>query len=155
MKKNPAMSKHIHFESVLSLTGANADDKYLHRPSEQGAVVAALLNTINGQNASGISDAKLKEGIEKTAKALNENKGAALVVCGSNDVNVQILVNAINEAIQAPGNTISWSQTLNYRQGIDGDFATLVNDMNAGAVNALLVVEANPAYTWYDNKKIY
>jgi hypothetical protein len=44
------------------------------------------------------ADAKLKAGIEKAAKELNENKGAALVVCGSNDVNVQVVVNAINEA---------------------------------------------------------
>jgi hypothetical protein len=39
-EKNPEMSKHIHFESVASLTGSNADEKYLHRPSETGAVVA-------------------------------------------------------------------------------------------------------------------
>ena len=40
---------------------------------------------------------------EKAAKALNANKGAALVVAGSNDVNVQIIVNAINEAVGAGG----------------------------------------------------
>jgi MoCo/4Fe-4S cofactor protein with predicted Tat translocation signal len=152
-EKNPAMSKHIHFETVASLTGSNADEKYLHRPSETAAVVSALLSAVNGQGAAGISDAKLKGGIEKAAKALTENKGAALVVCGSNDVNIQVLVNAINDTIGAGGKTIDWSTPVNYRQGVDSDFATLVNDMNAGSVNTLLIYSANPAYTWFEADK--
>ena len=64
-------------------------------------MVAALLSAVNGQGATGINDAKLKAGIENAAKALVANKGAALVVAGSNDVNVQIAVNAINEAVGA------------------------------------------------------
>jgi len=153
-EKNPSMSKHIHFETVASLTGSNADERFLHRPSETGAVVTALLGAIKGQGVTGITDEKLKAGIAKAAAALNENKGAALVVCGSNDVNVQIVVNAINEALQAGGKTIDWSSTLNYKQGIDADFAKLVDDLNAGTVGALLVHGANPVYTWFDSAKV-
>lgn len=152
-EKNPSMSKHIHFESVASLTGSNADEKYLHRPSETGAIAAALLSAVNGQGVNGISDAKLKAGIEKAAKALNENKGAALVVAGSNDVNVQIIVNAINNAIGAGGTTINWGVLNHQRTGVDADFVRLVEDMNAGIVNTLLVYGANPAYTWFDAEK--
>lgn len=147
-EKKPEMSKHIHFESVPSLTGSNADEKYLHRPSEMGAVVLSLLNVLSGQHVT-VTDEKLKAGIQKAAKALLDNKGAALVVCGSNDVNIQILVNAINEAIGAGGKTIDWSETVNVRQGIDADFAKLVADMNAGAVGTLLIHGANPAYSWF------
>jgi len=153
-EKNPSMSKHIHFETVASLTGSNADERFLHRPSETGAVVAALLGAIKGQGVSGIADEKLKVGITKAAAVLNENKGAALVVCGSNDVNVQIVVNAINEALQAGGKTIDWTSTLNYKQGIDADFAKLVDDLNAGTVGALLIHGANPVYSWFDSEKV-
>ncbi|MFX8809330.1 hypothetical protein ABTM66_19880, partial [Acinetobacter baumannii] len=73
------MSKHIHFESVASLTGSNADERYLHKPSETGSIAVALLNAINGQAVS-IADSTLKEGIVKTAKALAAAKGEALVV---------------------------------------------------------------------------
>jgi MoCo/4Fe-4S cofactor protein with predicted Tat translocation signal len=152
-EKNPSMSKHIHFESVASLTGSNADEKYLHRPSETGAIAAALLSAVNGQGVNGISDAKLKAGIEKAAKTLKENKGAALVVAGSNDVNVQIIVNAINNAIGAGGTTINWGVLNHQRAGVDADFVRLVEDMNAGIVNTLLVYGANPAYTWFDAEK--
>jgi MoCo/4Fe-4S cofactor protein with predicted Tat translocation signal len=151
-EKKPEMSKHIHFDTVATLTGSNADEKFLHRPSETGAVVAALLGALTGESVS-LSDAKLKEGVEKAAKLLNAHKGEALVVSGSNDVNVQILVNAINEAIGSNGKTINWGVTSNARKGIDADFAKLVDDMNAGSVNTLLVYGANPAYTWYDAEK--
>lgn len=151
-EKNPSMSKHIHFESIMSLTGANADERVLHLPSQQGAVVAALYNALNGGDA-GISDAKLKAGIAQAAKELSAHAGEALVVCGSNDVNVQILVNAINDKLGSNGKTIDWSATCNTRMGVDADFAKLVDDMNAGAINTLVVIGANPAYTWYDADK--
>lgn len=153
-QKSPAMSKHIHFETIASLTGSNADERYLHAPSETGLVATALLNAVNGQGASGVSDAKLKAGIEAAAKTLTDNKGAALVVCGSNDVNIQTVVNAINEAVGAGGSTIDWSSTLNYKAGIDSDFAKLVDDMNAGAIGAVVIHGANPVYTWYDSAKV-
>ena len=152
-EKNPEMSKHIHFESVASLTGSNADERFLHRPSETGAIAVALLAAINGQSISGIDDAKLKAGIEKAAKALVAKKGEALVVSGSNDKNVQIVINAINEALQAGGKTIDWSATYNTKAGIDTDFAKLVDDMNAGSVGGLLIFGANPSYSWFDSKK--
>jgi molybdopterin-containing oxidoreductase family iron-sulfur binding subunit len=143
-EKNPAMSRHIQFESILSMTGCNADERYMHRPSETGAVAVALLGALNGQGASNIGDAKLKAGIEKAAKELAANRGAALVVCGSNDVNVQLVVNAINDAIGASGNTIDWSVTNKTKSGVDADLAKLVNDMNSGAVGALLIHGSKP-----------
>lgn len=152
-ENKPSMTKHIQFESILTMTGANADERVLHRPSETGAVVAALYNALNGSDANGINDAKLKAGIEKVVKELSANTGSALVVCGSNDVNVQILVNAINEKIGAVGNTIDWSSTSNTHQGVDADFAKLIDDMNAGTISTLIVCGANPAYTWYDAEK--
>ena len=152
-EKNPTLSKHIQFESVASLTGSNADERYLHRPSETALVVLSLYNAISGKGVSGVTDAKLKAGIEKAAKELLAAKGEALVVSGSNDVNVQILVNAINELLGAGGKTIDWSATYNTYKGIDKDFAELVSDMNAGKVDTLLVAGANPAYTWFDSAK--
>lgn len=152
-EKTPSMSKHIHFETVASLTGSNADDRYLLRPSEIGTVVNALLSAINGQAVSGV-DGELKKGIEAAAKALTSTKGASLVVCGSNDVNVQVAVNAINEALLSGGATIDWSVTDQSKKGVDADFAQLVDAMNAGSVGALIVYGANPVYSWFDADKV-
>ena len=127
----PAMSRHFQFESHYSLTGANADDRYIHKPSETGAVALALLGALGGGPSSNLTG-NVAEGIKKAAAELSANKGAGLVICGSNDLNVQIIVNAINEAIGAGGKTIDWSTPVNYRQGLDAEMVTLTEDMNAG-----------------------
>jgi molybdopterin-containing oxidoreductase family iron-sulfur binding subunit len=51
-------------------------------------------------------------------------------VCGSNDVNLQIIVNAINEAIGANGTTVDWATTTNSRKGVDAEMVKLVEEMN-------------------------
>jgi MoCo/4Fe-4S cofactor protein with predicted Tat translocation signal len=145
--EKPEMSRHFQFESHMSLTGANADERYLHKPSETGAVALALLGALGGGTSANLQG-KVAEGIKKAAAELSANKGAALVVCGSNDPNVQIIVNAINDLIGAGGRTIDWSSTANYRKGIDADIVNLTNDLNAGNIGALLIYEANPAYSF-------
>jgi MoCo/4Fe-4S cofactor protein with predicted Tat translocation signal len=153
-EKNPQMSKHYQFEGHLSMTGANADERFTHRPSETGTVALALLAAIDGSvTAPAITDSKLKKGIDKVAADLKANNGVALVVSGSNDVNVQTIVNAINNAIGAYGKTIDWSTPVNYRQGIDKDVHDLVDQMDAGQVGALLIHNANPVYNYYDADK--
>ena len=154
-EKNPVMSKHYQFEGHLSTTGATADERFTHRPSETGVVALALLAALDGSvSAPAIADAKLKAGIAQVANDLKANSGASLVVCGSNDVNVQTIVNAINNAIGANGTTIDWSVPVNYRQGIDKDLVDLVNEMDSGRIGALLVYGANPVYNYFDSKKI-
>ena len=143
------LSRHIHFESMMSLTGSNADDRFVHRPSETGAVALAIANKLGVSVAAPtISDAKLAKGIDLAVSLLNAHKNEALVVCGSNDVNIQIVVNAINEAIGAGGKTINWSVISNYRNGVDADMELLVADMNSSKVGALLVYGANPVYSY-------
>ena len=148
-EQNPEMNKHIHFESMLSMTGANADDRYTHRPSETGVVAAALLAAVQGQGVSGV-EGNLKKGIEAAAKSLIENKGKALVVSGSTNVSVQILVNAINEAVGANGTTINWASPILSYQGIDSEMESLVADMEGGNVGAIIIYGVNPAYEYYN-----
>jgi len=153
-EKNPTMSRHFQFESMYSMTGANADERYTHKPSELGAVLLALYAKLGGAvTAPAIADKRLATGIEAAAKELLATAGNAVVVCGSNDVNAQILVNAINDKIGANGKTINSGATVNYRKGIDAEMEQLVNDMNAGNVAAVLLHGANPVYTYRDSKK--
>ena len=145
-EKNPVMSKHYQFEGYMSMTGANADERFTHRPSMTGAVALAIYNQLGGIEGTPVADAKLQAGIKQVVADLKANTGAALVVCGSNDVNVQLIVNAINNAVGAYGNTIDWSTSVNYRQGIDSEMNQLLADMQAGSVGALFVYGANPVY---------
>ena len=89
-EKAPVMNRHYQFESLLSLTGANADERFVHKPSESGAVALALLAALGGNvTAPALSSDKLKTAVAKAAKDLAAAKGNALVISGSNDVNIQ------------------------------------------------------------------
>ena len=152
-EKNPAMSKHYQFESFLSMTGASADERFTHRPSEAGAVALALYAALTSSGSAPALSDKVKAGITTVVADLNANKGAALVISGSNDANVQMIVNAINNAIGAYGSALDWSSTLNYRQGVDKDLNDLITQMEDGQVGAIMIYGANPAYDFHKKDK--
>ncbi len=144
-KEKKEMSKHVHFESNLSLTGSNADYRFPLKPSQVGGAITQLYNAVTGGSLTAgnkTDDASIK----KVADWLNANKGKALVVCGMNDVNAQQIVNEINKAIGAYGSTINTDTPSNYRQGDDEALKTLVDDMKAGNVGALICYNCNPVY---------
>jgi MoCo/4Fe-4S cofactor protein with predicted Tat translocation signal len=146
------MSKHFQFESMMSMTGSNADERYTHLPSQTGAVALALLAAVGGPVSSKPAlDARLQAGIEKAGQALRSAGGRALVVCGSNNPHIQIVVNAINDAVQSIAVNRAVANTT--RQGLDSEFEQLVGDMEGGRVGAVIVYDANPAYHYYNAER--
>jgi molybdopterin-containing oxidoreductase family iron-sulfur binding subunit len=121
------------------------------KPSEMGAVAVALYNAVTSGAAPSLPSKRLNDLVTKAAADLK--KGNGLVVCGSNDVNIQTVVNAINSAVGANGTTINWAVNSNYKQGIDADMVALTEAMNAGQVGALLMQDVNPVYDFYNGKK--
>ncbi|MGZ3901063.1 MAG: TAT-variant-translocated molybdopterin oxidoreductase, partial [Bacteroidia bacterium] len=153
-KANPEMSQHFHFESNMSLTGANADYRYMVKPSELGKVTAALFNEIAGATGNAkvsadekISNADAVKAIKKVAAKLVDHKGKSLVVSGVNDEGVQTLINGINKMLDNYGKTVDVENHLNLKQSDDKEFADLVADMAAGKVNVLMTYNCNPVYT--------
>ncbi|TDI64194.1 MAG: 4Fe-4S dicluster domain-containing protein [Bacteroidetes bacterium] len=142
------MSRHYQFESNLSLTGANADYRTGIRPSQQGLAVAALYNLIAakaGALRASVSNLEV-EYLSKAANELWESKGKSLVVSGSNDVSVQILVNAINDLLVNYGETIDLNTPVYYRQGNDEVMNQFITDVDNGNIDAVIFYNANPVY---------
>jgi len=149
--KNPNMSRHYHIEPTHTISGAAADYRATCRPSHLGAVAVALYNAVVNDAKPSLASDKLNQVVTKAAADLK--KGNGLVVCGSNNTDVQVVVNAINNHIGANGNTINWAVTSNYKQGIDSDMVALTDAMNAGSVGAVLLHGVNPVYDYYDSEK--
>ncbi len=146
--KKKAMSRHYQFETNLSLTGSNADYRTPIKPSQEGLVVASLYNEVARMtgNAS-VSSSKMEvASISKAAKDLVGAKGKSLVVAGSNDKDVQLLVNGINSMLGNYGTTLDINQQLYYRKGDEVAFNDFVNDAKAGTIGAVIFYGANPAY---------
>jgi len=139
-KDKKEMSKHFQYESVMSLTGANADVRVGIKPSQNGAAVVNLYNAIAtkaGMPSITASKVNFDKTIAKTADALWANKGKSLVVCGANDTHIQSVVNGINYMLGNYGSTIDLSNPLNLAQGNDADFVSLVTEMKEGKVAVL------------------
>ncbi|WP_316801026.1 TAT-variant-translocated molybdopterin oxidoreductase [Pedobacter frigidisoli] len=149
------MSRHIQFESGMSLTGTNADTRVPIKLSEEGPLLIALYNAITGQALAGGTlgnNTTADKVVKLAAKELVQSKGKALVVSGSNDVSTQILVNAINAAIGSYGTTIDLDNPCYLYAGNDAEFNGLVAEMNRGEVGAVLFLNSNPVYDFMNTK---
>ena len=144
-----SMNKHFQFEARMSLTGANADVRVPLKVSElPGAIVALHAHVAQAMGMSaGKADAALMTATEAAAKALIAAKGRCVVLAGSNNEGVQVLVNSINSMLGNYGSTIDIAGHTAFKQGDDAAVAKLVIDMNAGSVGALLIQGVNPAYS--------
>ena len=140
------MSKHYQFESNMSLTGSNSDVRTAIKPSQQGAVAAALYAAVTGGSAAGVEGADAA--IASAAASLKANAGESLVVAGSNDPNIQMIVAAINAVLNNNGSTVDTKNALTLFQGSDEGMAALVEEMNSGSVDVLIVYGVNPSYSW-------
>lgn len=142
------MSRHYQFETGLSMTGANADYRTAIKPSQQGLVVAALYNKVAAKlGGASLSTANVTvANLDKCAADLIASQGKALVVCGSNDPNVQIVVNALNSLLGSYGSTIDLNTPVNYRQGNDLQMNAFIDDAKAGRVKGVFFFGANPVY---------
>ena len=150
--KGASMSRHIQVESGMTMTGSNADNRILIKPSEQGAAIATLYNAVaaltGGQKVSAPAvNSKASKSLAAVAKELAANKGKSLVISGSNNVGEQLLVNKTNDLLGNYGSTISFASASLQRQGIDKDVQNLIKEMNNGGVDALIVMDGcNPVF---------
>lgn len=148
-KEKKSMSRHYQFESTLSVTGSNADYRTGCKPSQIGSAVVALYNAVASATGNATVSAKaipFEKAVQHAAKDLVAAKGKSLVVCGSNDPNVQALVIGINNMLGNYGTTLDVANPLNLRMGDEKEVLSLVEEMKSGKVSALLVHGCNPVY---------
>ena len=139
------MSRHIQFESNLSLTGANADKRIPLTPTQQKVALAKLHSYVVGGSVAGSLPENIEDGVKKAASQLKKAGSNAVVVTGIQDVNAQTVVLEINEALNSKA--FDSKTPIKTRQGSDKAVAQLVTDMKAGKVGAIIMSGVNPMYT--------
>jgi len=145
---NPAMCRHIQFETGMSITGSNADVRYAVKPSELGPLITLLYHEIAAKLSAGTSpsDAIAPDHIRSLAAELIRHQGKSLVVSGSNETAVQLLVNQINALLDNYGNTLDLRKPSYLRKGIDANMIQLVDNLKKGKIQALILYNTNPVY---------
>jgi molybdopterin-containing oxidoreductase family iron-sulfur binding subunit len=155
-KGSNSMNRHIQYESNLSLTGSNADERIQIRPSEEPLLLANLYNLLASKSGGEQIPVTAVNGefkLEKIAAELLGKKGKSIVISGSNDANVQKIVIAINKILGNYGQTFDMEKQVLIKQGSDKEIFELVDEMGAGKVGAIFFHNANPCYDYYASKE--
>jgi molybdopterin-containing oxidoreductase family iron-sulfur binding subunit len=149
--KHASMSRHIQVESHMSLTGSNADNRILVKPSEQGAAIVKLYNELAKKSgASTLKNLPLNDKADKALKLVADElmnaKGASLVICGNNNVGQQVIVNKINDLLGNLNKTVDFANTINTRQGDESGLYEMIRDIENGLVDTVVFHDVNPLY---------
>ncbi|HRK08139.1 MAG TPA: TAT-variant-translocated molybdopterin oxidoreductase [Pseudobdellovibrionaceae bacterium] len=155
------MSRLVCFESTMSLTGMNADDRVRIRPSRQLDVAFALLNRLArkgatmpaglAESAKAFSAAEGEAGLDpmfldRVADELWKKRGTSLVLAGglatatAQQLELQVVVNALNSVLGNDGKTVDHdSAVFQTYSGSAKSLATLIQDVAAGKVKTLII----------------
>src|SRR5581483_3573839 len=144
-------SFHAQCESRLSLTGSKADLRLRIAPGDVGSLVAQLAQRIAARAGVPLdagdtpASSVAPEVLDDLADKLWQARRQGLVVCGSQDVAVQVLVNFLNETLGSYGTTLDLKQPLP-RQESDAQLYALLEELRGGRVGALFLLDCNPVY---------
>ena len=143
--KKGKMSKHIQFESNMSLSGANADKRIPLTPTQQKIALAKFYGKLNGFSVKGQLPPTIEKAVESAVAEVKKAGSNAVVVTGLDDVNAQVVALAINEMLHSKATDVKAPKYI--RQGNTKALNRLITDMKSGKVGALLMDGVNPMYS--------
>ena len=141
------LSQHIQFEANLSLTGSNADMRVTIRPSQEKAILANIYNALarkKGLSAYDCPESPIDAG--HYADKLLHNSGKSLVISGSNDPDIQILVNALNSLLGNYSGPIDLSNPMLHKKGSDPEMNKLIEKLKNEELGGVIFYDTNPVY---------
>ncbi|MCL4202951.1 MAG: 4Fe-4S dicluster domain-containing protein [Pirellulaceae bacterium] len=147
----PRMSYHLQIESRMSLTGSNADQRWVVPSDALGSIAGRLavkLAACASRSLDGVPPAgPLDETqLDALAERLWQARGKSLVVCDSQDVSTQIVCNWINGVLDGYGQTLEIDVQSRQRAADDEPLAELLEQLRARQVGVLVIAGVNPAY---------
>lgn len=158
----PRLSWHIQLESRLSLSGSNADQRVRVSPRQNQMLLLALAERL--AQRSGVSSCplagKLNSAdfdvtlVDEMAERLWQARGKSLVVCGQNNRSAQMVVNFINHLLGNYGRTIDIQNPSYQSKGDDQALQKLLQKIQAGEVQALIIDGCNPLYSLPDSHSL-
>ncbi len=139
------MSRTYAAQSAPTITGTMADHRLTMAADEVEPFARAVLAQVNGQS---VLDHPHASFIQAMVADLLEHKGRSLVVAGEyTSPAVHAIAHALNGALGAVGETVVYTEPVEVHPDAQLDsLKSLVNDMNGGSVDMLLVLGGNPIF---------
>ena len=142
---NTKMSYHLHFESNMTLSGANADHRIPTDPPTQKKIVAQIYAQLTATSLANDLSPQVKKTVAQAVERLKKSGSKGVVVSGIEDVDVQEVILAINDYLGSA--VIDVAQPKFIRQGSNKALQQLIDDMEKGKVSGLLTAGVNPGFT--------
>jgi MoCo/4Fe-4S cofactor protein with predicted Tat translocation signal len=145
-----SMNRLYAVESAPSTTGFKAEHRLALKPSDIAPFAAALAAAVGaGGGSAQTPSGPAGKFLTAIAADLKANAGKCVVIPGEQQTPaVHLAAMAINQALGNVGKTVVYTETVNPMPSIQGqDLVSLVNDMKAGKVDWLVILNANPVYT--------
>jgi molybdopterin-containing oxidoreductase family iron-sulfur binding subunit len=148
----PRLSYHVHFESLLSLTGTKADRRLCIAPGEMGATMNHLATRLANKAGVAFQEGSAEEPpisgkfLDHLADYLWRNRQRSLILCGSQDLDLQLLCNFLNHVLGNYGTTVDLVQPSYQREGSDLELEILLQGLREGKVGALFIYQSNPVH---------
>ena len=146
--------RHYAVDGVHSVTAAGADHRLRVQSGRVAAFVARLGNALAGHGlelpvAAGEPAADIDDAwVEALALDLLAHRGAGLIVAGDRQpAAVHAAVYALNSLLGNAGSTVTYHPTSDTGGSSDADLAALAQAIGQGAVDRLLILGLNPAYS--------
>ena len=136
-EENKEMSRLYVIETTPSNTGAKADHQWCVKPSEFEAIARAIVAGSGGP-----------EWAQSVARDLNQHKGASVVIAGDQQSPIiHAIAHMMNSALGNVGKTVFYSDPLEVNS-VDqrASLQELINDLDNGRVELLVIVGGNPVY---------
>jgi MoCo/4Fe-4S cofactor protein with predicted Tat translocation signal len=139
------MNRLYAIESTPTLTGAKADHRLPLRASEIEAAARAL----SGGSAGSFSNPSAQKFLAAVAKDVQARRGRSLVVAGDyQPASVHELAQALNQSLGNVGTTVTYAPAVAVNPGdAVASLRDLVQAMNAGQVDLLVILGGNPVFT--------
>ncbi|MBC7933022.1 MAG: TAT-variant-translocated molybdopterin oxidoreductase, partial [Rubrivivax sp.] len=137
-------------ETTPTNTGFFADNRLAVRPSEFETVVRAIAASVGAGGGEGAqANGPAAEFAKAVAEDLKQHAGASLVMAGDEQpAAIHALAYAMNAALGNVGKTVTYVKSLEENPTDQlNELRSLVADIDAGAVEILIIVGGNPVYT--------
>lgn len=134
-------------ESTPSVTGTNADHRLPLKHARIEDLARAVAQGVGAQT-SGHAGGLDQVWVDAVINDLKRHRGTSIVLAGEQQPPVvHALAHHINEALGNIGNTVIYTEPIEANpMDQNGSLIELVKDMEAGAVDILLILGGNPVY---------
>src|SRR5262249_645383 len=129
-------------ESTPSITGAVADHRRATRPFEIALVASQIREAVGGNSSTDYPQ------LHPPVQDLRDSRGKSVVVAGPQQpAEVHLIAHELNVQLGNVGTTIEYVEAIepNPVEQVES-LRGLANDMQAGAVDLLIIAGGNPVY---------